>query len=474
MQLSATRAAGLLALVLLVSTAMRLGCAWGLVGFLSGDDVEVLESAFRSALGLAYQPFEIRNLLLPEAVVGPFLRAGSALGVSSSVAFVRLGLLPFVLLGSLGVWLVYRLALAWFDDRAAALLAASLYSLHPLFLGYGSTSLPRVAGVAAIAGAALLLSGRGHGLIRGLLAGLLVAVAFAVRYSEVVFLAPLAVLALLAGDGGRDRSIRVTGLLSGFLAGTLATVGWFDWRSWGEPFASLRSFARYTLIERRASTPSAAQPLDWYLRRIGHWLPLTLVPMLPSAPRTRKTLAGWLFVALPLLALSLIHHKSLRYLQAVLPFVSLLAAAGATVLWRRGWRKSVAVLLLVTCVLGLRGGWRWQQRKSVPAVAAARELATQLPRGRVVLSHGWAWGNRLFFGNQVEIHSLISPLRRAELEAAIAGADRVGLLARDLRLDPDLDRVLAEHGFVESRRFSWSRSPEARVYAPGPGRGDQR
>src|SRR2546428_6678663 len=40
-------------------------------GFLTGDDVEVLEEAFRRAIGFPFSPWDIRSLSVPDFVVAP-------------------------------------------------------------------------------------------------------------------------------------------------------------------------------------------------------------------------------------------------------------------------------------------------------------------------------------------------------------------------------------------------------------------
>jgi len=454
----------LLSAILALSTGVRLLFSWRFLGFLSGDDVEILETAFRSAFDLQYQPFEIRNLMLPELLVAPILAGAEAMGVGSTVWLVRLGVLPFVVLGTISVWLVFRLAKLWFEDEGTALLAAGLFSIHPLLLGYGSTSLPRNASTTAILAAAVLLSATGRNGVRGLVAGALLSLAFSMRYSEVIFLVPLLFVAWAFTDETRDWWVRASALLGGFMVATLATVGWADLHSWGEPFASLREFSRYTLVEKRASTAIATQPWNWYLRRIAHWLPLTLIPVLFFTPRRRPTIAGWISVLAPLACLTFVYHKSLRYLQGIVPFVCVLAAAGTVTLWRRGARKTVVMLMLATALLGLRGGVRWQHRKSVPAVMAAQELAKELPVGTAVLSQAWGWGGKLFLGNRVEVRAIVSPVTGPELLRSIEGADWVGLLGDDLIANSHLQKILDEHGFEPQHHFSWSRSQDVILF----------
>src|SRR6202047_388997 len=73
--------AALLTIILGLATLVRLVVASG-VGFLTGDDVEVLEAAFASATGLDYHAWEIRNLLFPRLLVSPLLSLAGALGRS--------------------------------------------------------------------------------------------------------------------------------------------------------------------------------------------------------------------------------------------------------------------------------------------------------------------------------------------------------------------------------------------------------
>ncbi len=368
------RPGGLVALALAASTLLRLAVAAS-VGFLTGDDVEVLEAAFAAATGLHYQPWEIRNLLFPRLLVAPVLSLAAALGVHDPFALVRLAALPSVALSSLDGWLVYRLA-ARLVDRWTAALAAAIFSFHWLPLAYGGTVYPRTASTTCVLLAALLVVGRRGedgaggavaagraGLGRALGAGALVALGFADRYSEAIFLAPLLVFVLVSGrrenagnEGAAPRRAGgmpglsglagALGLVVGFALGTLATVGLADWAFWGRPFASLLAFARFTLLERRSSSLVTHQPFGWYLARIYVWLPPTLLPFL-FAPRRRDRrgtglLLPWLGVGLPLMVLSLVHHKELRYLQGSVPFLAILVAAGAAALWRAGWRRTTS------------------------------------------------------------------------------------------------------------------------------------
>src|SRR5258708_23416860 len=119
--------------------------------------------------------------------------------------------------------------------------------------------------------------------------------------------------------------------------------------------------------------------------------------------RRRAGLAlPWLGATLPVLALSLIHHKQLRYLQGIVPFLAILAAAGAMALWRSSWRRSTVALLAASLLLSLNTARTVVSHRSAAAVEAARALRADPGLATVALSQAWAYGDRLFFGNRGE------------------------------------------------------------------------
>jgi hypothetical protein len=502
------RAAAVLAIVLGLATLARLFVA-SAVGFLTGDDVEVLEAAFAAATGLDYHAWEIRNLLFPRLLVAPVLSLAGALGVHDPFWLVRIAALPFVALTTLNGWLVYRLA-ARLTDLRTAVLAAGIFSFHWLPLAYGGTVYPRTASTTCILLAALLLAGRtagmagqpageggrpamvdgrpagadgrpagtdgrpagadgrrspavggGGALARSAGAGALVALAFADRYSEAVFLAPLAVFVLCGDRSRRARLGGLAGLGIGFVAGASATVGLSDLCFWGRTFSSLEAFARYTLVERRASSESVHQPPLWYLTRFYVWLPPTLLPFLLLPARRHARLAlPWLGAGLPLLLLSLIHHKQLRYLQGIVPFLAILVAAGAIAAWDAGWRRWTVALLAASLLLSLNTARSLLARRSVAAVEAARLLRADPDIAAVALSQAWAYGDRLFFGNGVGVMGLSTPPTEPEIRAALPAADALGLYRADLERSPGVRRLVERAGWRRAGEFrAWNGKP---------------
>ncbi|MDP9361145.1 MAG: hypothetical protein M3P29_06810, partial [Acidobacteriota bacterium] len=161
-------------------------------GFMTGDDVEVLSEAFRRARGLDFHPWDIRNLFVPDVVVAPIVWIASKLGIGSTRTLIFASSLPFIALTALTIWLVYHLALSWCDDERAAFVAALLFATHWIPLGFGSTVYPRTLAAACVVGAALLVERWPF------VAGALVGIAFADRFSEIVFLAPLFTAVILS------------------------------------------------------------------------------------------------------------------------------------------------------------------------------------------------------------------------------------------------------------------------------------
>ena len=436
-------------IVVAASTALRLAFAWHFFGFLGGDDAEIIQEAFRVARGLDYAPWNVRNLLLPDLLVAPIVCLGLLLGIRDAGHLSFVATFPFVALASVNVVLVYRLARVWLGEISTARAAAAIYAFHWLPLAYGSTVYPRTAATTCVLLAATWLSETRCDLVRGLAAGAAVAIAFAERYSEAIFLLPLLVVCLSA-RGPKGPLLRSLGLVGGFTLGAGVTVGLYDLLTWGRPFASLVEFARLTLVERSFSSRVPVQSPVFYLARILFWLTPTLFPALAFAWRERRVRWAWAFLAIPLVMLSLIAHKELRYLQGAIPFLALLGGAGFVRLAQRWGRVPAAVLFVLTIGVEAHGA-DVLTGKSMAAVASARLLAAD-PSVRVVaLSQSWAYGGQLYLGNRVEVRDVPTPPDPRTLISALAGADRVGLYLADILADPALVAVLGEHGFDDVR-----------------------
>lgn len=411
--------------------AAQLWLAHRFFGFLTGDDVEVLAEAFRFARGSQYQPWDIRNLFVPDFIVAPAVWLAHALGVRDPALLIGAAVLPSIALSVVTVFLVHALALRWSDgDERAATVASLLFALHWIPLAFGSTPYPRTLAGACIAGAALLLESRdAHwaAFIAGALAGL----AFADRFSEIVFLAPLLLIA-------RRRAWAVA---VGAAVAIGITVGWYDWVTWGSPFSSAIEFANLTLARPDFASRVKVQSPVWYLANIARWCSPALLPLLWFS-RDRRP---WLFVAIPLVALSLVQHKELRYLQVLVPFLAIAAAIGFARMRQRRVATALVVLALMTNLLGIRAF----AKKTMPAVLAARDVARDANVHVLVVSQLWAMGDRLYTGERMQVRDVGTPPVR--LGASLDGADAALLYESDL--DAPSLALLAQHRFVATRTF---------------------
>jgi 4-amino-4-deoxy-L-arabinose transferase-like glycosyltransferase len=402
-----SRAARIVGLCAIVSVAIRTFCALRWYGFQTGDDLEIAEEAFRVATGITHTAWNIRNLLVPDLLVAPFIKLATLCGVHDPLSLAAFARAPFLLLGGINVVLVFVLGRRWYDDRTAAI-AASLYAFHWIPIVYGSSSYPRTLAVTCILGAVLLLDRATAPF--AFIAGLLAALAVTTRYSEAIFVASLLVIA----RGRRN----IAALLAGFAIGVVLFIGFYDRLTWGRWFSSAIEFARLTFERRDASSLNTHQPPWWYLTSLPQWMPLTTLPLIIVATMRGELRRFIAFIALPLLVLSAIFHKELRYLQVVVPFVMLIAAAGFAA-WPR--RRAIAFALLVLAYPLALGRITGVTRRSTNAVDAALWIAQRQPRG-IALSQAWAYGGRLFIDNRTVIADIDippDPRRIRELSPAI-------------------------------------------------------
>lgn len=429
-----SRPARIAGAVAILSIAVRTYFAFRWYGFQTGDDLEIAEEAFRVAMGLVHEPWSIRNLLVPDVLVAPFVKLAAWCGVHDSLLLAGFARVPFLILGAINIALVFSLGRRWYDERAAAI-AASLYACHWIPLVYGSSSYPRTFAVTCILGAVLLLDRAKPSLT--FIAGLLAALAVTTRYSEAIFVASLLVIV----RGRRN----VAALIAGFAIGVVVFVGLYDRITWGRWFGSAIEFAQLTFNQRDASSLNVRQPVWWYFTSLPHWIPLTALPLLIVATVRGELRRFIAFIAIPLLVLSAIFHKELRYLQVVIPFVLLLTAAGF-----RTWphRRAVAIALLVLAfplALGRAGG---VTRRSTNAVDAALWISHQHAKG-IALSQAWAYGGRLFLGNDVAMSDVDIPPRAERIRALPPDITLVGVYTSEAD-----ERVLRESGFAKARTFA--------------------
>ena len=420
------------ALAVLTAIALRIFLAHRYFGFLSGDDVEIGQEAFRRALGLAFEPWDVRSLLIPDVLVAPVIRMFAAAGITDRFVLAEAARYPFILLSALNIALLFILGRRWFDEKTGAV-AAVLYAAHWMPNVLGSSLYPRTVAVTCILVGAILLNEESFA--KACIAGALAALALTARYSEAIYFVSLLVIAW-------PSRRKISGLIAGFAIGFAIFVGAYDWLTWGRPFGSLIAFAHLTFVRQDASSRIVSQPFRYYLSNLPNWLPLTAIPLLFVRAEKRKLIA---FIALPVIALSAIFHKELRYLQVVVPFALLLAAHGFAMWPSRKWIAIALVSLAIPLGAARIGG---VTRRSSNAVAAARWIATQHPRV-VALSQPWAYGGRIFFGNTPSILDLPTPPSLRDLQSLPGDTDFIALFRSDVT--PETTQAA---GLTEVRTFA--------------------
>jgi hypothetical protein len=420
-----------LAAIIAAVAAAQLWMAYRYFGFMTGDDVEVLSEAFRRARRLKYTPWDIRNLFVPDVVVAPVVWLTRGLSTRMVIFFSSM---PFVVISALTVFLVYRLALRWSSDERVALVAALLFATHWIPLGFGSTVYPRTLAAACVVAAALVVERWPF------VAGMLVGVAFADRFSEIVFLAPLLMLVIPSPAAPwRDKARRGM-TVSGTTLSILLTVGIYDWLTWGRPFSSIINFAHLTLVAPDFASRVKYQAPWWYLANIVRWCSPAMLPLLWYARRSRVL---W-FIVIPLVAFSAIKHKELRYLQVMIPFLCIAAAIGFASMRNR----RVAVALVAVSMLWHLYGLRSFARKSQPAVMAAQWMASNPSIHSIAGSQLWAFGDKLYLGDRMAMSDVGTPPERLDA----VHADAVAMYETDLDV-PSRVEALRANGYAPVRTF---------------------
>lgn len=444
---------------------IKLLLAWRFPGFLTGDDLEVLLTAGKHAWGLDYDPWSLRCLFHPLTFVWPLLELAHGLGVRDPAVLSWLGTVPTAVISTAGAVLAHSLARTWGLSGAASRAAAFFYAFHWLPLGYGATHFPRPISAVLLLAAFVLVSRLDPIPWIDTAAGMLAAAAFAIRWSE-----GAVVIVLLAYLWSRSRDLRrLARVCAGFALGAVIFVGFFDYATWGSPFASLREYLRLLAAGAPPASPSTDKPFLWYFVTPLRWAgPLALLLALFGwrDPRGRRAL---LLFGGAVLLLSLFPYKAWRYLQSAIPFLALAAAVG----WERLRQRSragrwmVAAALVLSVPVGLERAVTLLRDKSQSAIGAARYIAAQRLEPRVIaLEQDWAFGGRLYLGNGPGIRDIpvSRPLSVDAVRRAGSGADAVAIYAKDS--SPEVRAALEEMGFREAARFRRDASREVVVYFP--------
>jgi hypothetical protein len=448
--LSASQAVRVLALTIVAATIIRIANAVVHFGFITGDDVEIHEMSLGRAIGAGWPVWDLRNAFYPMAFIYPVQRLLVVLGLTDVFTLVLAGRLVVTAIAALNIVIVYRVGVRLFDRRGPALVAALLFAANHLHMAYGSAELPRVVATAFIVGAFGMALRSSLAAAAG--AGALLGIGAALRFGEIVFLAP-ALLTIVAWgpmtakarpDWTR-RALAALALATVCLGTALAVLTVADRLYWGEALHSLRAIVDYTIV--RGQSSRGFEPLWHYALEVASWSNVVLAGLgLASVRRGDARPLAWALV--PIGLLSLLPHKEARYVIATIPFWSLAAAstvwwcADRIPSWPDGRRARGAALALVTLVIGglLFDASRYRFRRSEDAVRLAWTLDAAGARG-LAADQLWRLGGRLYLRR-------VEPL--VDLDPGLADD---GALARTVFCRPDVGWVALRGDRVTAARM---------------------
>jgi len=290
------------------------------------------------------------------------------------------------------------------------------------------------------------------------LSGFLMAMVFASRYSEVSFIGPMLFFVKTPESENKTNLKQYIMFSMAFLLGCLVFVGVFE-KMVSSIFAgNLRAFISYTVIEGKCSSAEAIQPRFYYFLHIFNWIPVAILPFLMIAAFCKKMSRIWLFAVIPVLVLSVLSHKELRYLQGVVPFVSILAAIGASAILKTKYRIVGILLVIFYGIAGIQNTLKLLENKTMPAVSAALEISRHNEIHCVALSQAWAYGNGIFIGTSKRIIELSKPFNFSEFLSIRNGIDAVSIYQRDFSRIKENERVILEDEFTVFKKFDGSPS----------------
>jgi len=461
--------ARILAGIIVASTIGKILNAYWYYGFCCGDDVEIHEMTFSRLFGLDWKASDLRSAVYPLGIIYPVQAAAVRLGVDTPESLILVGRLVVVGFSAASIFLTYRLAVRYFQSQPIALVAATVLAVSKVFSTFGSSELPGPVAATLLLGSSLFLFDAT--LRRLAFASLLMGLAAALRFSELIFVAPAVVA--LAVQRQPMRAAMFGLLATGFF---LAFVGAADYLYWGRPFASLFNIIDFTLIRQQSSR--GVQPFHYYFSSATAWINWVLLAFIAyGARRAPIHVTAWFVV--PVLLLSCLPHKEARYLVAAMPFAAILAGLGCWLLFTEGWRprwlKSpatwrlvVAAALVLAVVLEIDG---IRFRRSDAAVYGARLIANAVPARVVALEQSWQAGGRLYLRGVETVLDIsaesLSNASALERYLADSGAEYVGFRQQTLA-GHGYEGLVRRLGFTELEPSDPPRAYRVFFRRPGP------
>ncbi|MFO0624178.1 MAG: hypothetical protein U0325_01060 [Polyangiales bacterium] len=332
-------------------------------GRLHHDEVhQYAEPAHRMVWGFGTVTHEwhrgMRNTLAPGALAGLF-RAALAAGFDGPWALflVRHGAMALLSLLTLRAVMDHVRHRTSRDDLARS--AGLTLALALPWAALAARPLGESLSVAAVM-LAVRARDRGASVTTGALAGL----AFVLRYPAGLFAAAVG----LASPRALPRFALGLALPLGVLAA-------LDHLAWGAPFASVRAYAAYNLVQDRARLDYGARPWWFYLACFAAFGPWPLAVGLRGPGSLRRALPTLAPAGVYLLAMSAVAHKEPRFFLTALP---LLVAAAACAAGQTSRHTRAALALVGVQGLAITAAW-WHLGIVQGDIARATRAASARP-----------------------------------------------------------------------------------------------
>lgn len=299
-------------LIIGISLIIKIFNAYCFYGFFSGDDVEIHEMTFSYLFDWGTKAWNIRSPFYPMVFIFPVQAILFSLGINEPFYLIFSGRMVVVLFSALNLYLVFIIAARLFKSMPVGLFSMFFLALSKLHTTMGSSELPRTIASTCILVAFWLMLQEKNQRILVPVAGMVLAIGASIRFSEAIFLVPAFFYLFL------HKRLRQAFSLVALFVVAFAFINYLsDKLYWGQPFFSLKNLVDFTILKKQSTR--GFQPLLYYILSIGLWTNyFSFGLMLCSLRQNLKKI--WIWVAAPILLLSLFPHKEPRYLLPVIPF----------------------------------------------------------------------------------------------------------------------------------------------------------
>jgi hypothetical protein len=381
--------------------------------------------------------------------LGALLRAAAPLGVTHPVACRAVSAIPLVALHAWALAAAHR----WLTRNAptyarAWLLALGLSGPVILFAGHPmSESIATAFLVVAVEALDRPSEEPSRDARNGFLGGLALGFAFVARYGS----APFIVAAIVWVTAHRRYRMLAHAMLALVIVGEV--LGELDALTWGRPFHSVITYARYNVLTDEGARAMGSAPAWAYARPALAWTPFWIIAGAALALRAPSLpLVG---AAAYVAALLVTPHKEDRFLY---PAIVLFALAAAPALDRslrgRASERWVAAFIVADGAARLLFPFELRGDEMRATVAATRSDETT---GLLVMGENeWGTGGHFMMGRDIPLATCAGP-DDPRFERAVADARFTHVVALK-----GIDDSLASRGYRPTERVGrytvWSRA----------------